>query len=463
MMPQQRADGLQICSSQHVLMLRLSATAAVEFSRQDGHGSVSLRFGSAGIGPDVSVQPAAVIAVMDDHARLAGHDPNRWRIELLREVRTWHPELNWCALESHLLTTAIGAFTHPLLGEIYKQGAAPLDEIPRWASPVLRTTDAAAAAQQLTGAATNRRLTRSLAQSLAPNPDRVDLRPLGLGVAAAGLVSIDELANILEAATRPGPAAGFPSVDQIRSIRAGLACYPERRRAALLVDVGRHHSAIRLAAVMTRLRWVVDWAPRPLPVRLTDLVALCDRLVPVVAEPAAVTSLPQPSNASPVPQSAMPQSGPQVDSTPVPSAQPAPRPVTRQATRRPGQVPLNAPSAPPSAPRRWPVPAALQAISGYRHEGLDFCVPTSAAELELWSRQLHNCLDTYAAASAHQRSWLIGIRNDDRLIGCIEVCPGTRRLRQAQGPRNSALSANVYDIAIRVLSDHGLLRTHSTR
>ena len=85
-------------------------------------------------------------------------------------------------------------------------------------------------------------------------------------------------------------------------------------------------------------------------------------------------------------------------------------------------------------------------------------------ELELWSRQLHNCLDTYAAASAHQRSWLIGIRDDDRLIGCIEVCPATRRLRQAQGSRNRALPTAVYDTAVRVLADHGLLRgTHATR
>ena len=62
--------------------------------------------------------------------------------------------------------------------------------------------------------------------------------------------------------------------------------FPERRRVALLLDVARHHDAGRLADAMTTLRWVVDWAPQPLPTRLTDLVAMCDRLVPVVAPPA---------------------------------------------------------------------------------------------------------------------------------------------------------------------------------
>ena len=127
-----------------------------------------------------------------------------------------------------------------------------------------------------------------------------------------------------------GRLPGLPSVDQIRSIRAGLAWYPSRRRAALMVDVGRHHNTIRLASAMTRLRWVVDWAPRPLPARLTDLVALCNRLVPVVAESVAITSLPRPSNASRSQQLAMSESGTRRDPMPVPSEQPVPRPAPRR-------------------------------------------------------------------------------------------------------------------------------------
>ena len=167
-MPQRHADGPKVTSSPQALTFRLSATAAIEFSRRGDRGYVALKFGSAGIGPDVSRQPAAVMAVLEDQAQLVGHDPNRWRIELLRALRVWHPELSWCALEPRVLTAAIGAFTHPLLGEIYRQGVEPLGEIPRWASAVLRSADASTAAQQLAGAATNRRLTRSLAQSLPP-------------------------------------------------------------------------------------------------------------------------------------------------------------------------------------------------------------------------------------------------------------------------------------------------------
>ena len=83
-----------------------------------------------------------------------------------------------------------------------------------------------------------------------------------------------------------------PSVEQIRSIKSGLMWFPERRRVALLLDVARNHDAGRLADAMTTLRWVVDWAPQPLPTRLTDLVAMCDRLVPVVAPPATSPMLP---------------------------------------------------------------------------------------------------------------------------------------------------------------------------
>jgi hypothetical protein len=105
----------------------------------------------------------------------------------------------------------------------------------------------------------------------------------------------------------------------------------------------------------------------------------------------------------------------------------------------------------------------LQTISGYQRDGLTFCVPTSMSELDWWSRQLHNCLDSFAAAAAHQRSWLIGIRRDDELIGCVEICPSTRRLRQAQGPRNRALPMAVYDTTIAALGQFGLLHLHSQR
>ncbi len=443
-------------------MIRMSPMAAVEFRRRGDRGSVCLRFGHAGIGPDVSVQPGAVGTVIDDHARLAGEDPNRWRIEYLRTLVEWQPSLPAGPLDAGRLTAAVGAFTHPLLGALYEQGSPGLAEIPRWASRFLRAANLPTAARQLTGAATTRRVTRVLAASLVAGADRIDLQPLGFAVAAADFVSVDDLSNIVEAATGVERAIGPPSVEQIRAIRTGLEWFPERRRVALLLDAARHHDAGRLADAMSTLRWIVDWAPRPLPTRYAELVAMCDRLVPVVAPPAtrsisaASTTQADPALSPPAGQGTQPS-----PSSPAPPAQLSlghTREPARRSPRRAGQAPLAPPAAPQEVPPRWPVPEPLLSVSQHRSGDFTFCVPTSGAELRWWSRQLHNCLDTFAGASAHGQSWLIGVRRGDALIGCVEVCPRTRRLRQALGPRNGALAPDVYDRVIGVLAEHRVLR-----
>ena len=462
--PQVQPHGLQVRTSGDVLVVRMSPMAAVEFQRRGEHGSVCLRFGRANIGPDVSVQPGAVGAVIDDHARLAGEDPNRWRTGFLRALLDWQPALP-SGLEADRLTATIGAFTHPLLGAVYEHGSPALAEIPRWASGFLRAADLPTAARQLTGTATTRRMTRVLAASLVAGTDQIDLEPLALAVAAAEFVSVDDLANIVEAATGVGRSVGPPSVEQLRSIRSGLMWFPERRRVALLLDVARHHDVGRLADAMTTLRWVVDWAPQPLPTRLIDLVAMSDRLVPVVAPPAIrPTFAISTAQAGPPPAPHAGQDTPLTLSPPSTAAQPlfeqARQPV-RRAPRRAGQAPLTAPAAPQEVPPRWPVPEPLLAVSRHRCGDLTFCIPTSGAELSWWSRQLHNCLDTFAGASAHGQSWLIGVRRDDVLIGCVEVCPQTRRLRQALGPRNRAFTPDVHDRVVGVLVDHRVLHTRS--
>ena len=449
--------------------IRLSPTTGIGLG-QTSHGrSVTLQFGRAGAGVDVSVQPGAVLAVVDDHARAVGMDPNRWRTAILRAVRDWNPDLDWCPVQPHLLATALGASTHPILALAYQRGCAPVTDIPRWASPILRTGNPTEATRRLTGGDTTRRLTRSFASALVGDA-RVRFDPLALAVAAAGLINVDELANVLEAAAtseRCGPNLGG---EQIRTIRAGLRTYPESRRGALLVDVATQHDGATLASTMTRLAWIADRAPQPLPIRLDGLIELCDRLVPVIAPPQApvATSAPPPMSA-PVPRSAASRPG-QAALVVAPTAtatatRPAPTtvaPVPDRARasarqRAAAETPRLAPNGTGPRLTRWPIPVGLRQVAGHQRDGLTLCVPTSIRELAWWGRQLHNCLDSYASAAAHERSWLIGIRRDDEMIGCLEVCPRTRRLRQALGPRNRPLAARVYDTTTSALADLGVM------
>ena len=447
------------------LMVCLSPTAGVLFDRD--RAQVRLLFGRSGAGPDVSFQPAAVDRVVRDQARLAGVDPNRWSTELLGLLVDWSPALGWIERGPHQLIAAVGAFTHPLLCEPYQEGRSPLGEVPRWASPILRASDARDAASRLVKAPTNRRVTRALAMALVARENEIDFERLASAVAAAGLVADDELANLLEVPLGEGPAHAPLAADKVRAIRTGLGWYPADRRAALLMDAARHHRVDDLARAMGRLRWVIDSAPRPLPVRLSRLEELCARLVPVVAARHDPPPRQSPSVVTPTGEEArrtnlepsQRRSAARWEEVPHP-AEAAEVPQTRPSRQRarPGQVPLQAPPAPATCPQSWPVHPALLAVSEHRVGELTLCVPTSLAELASWSRLLNNCLNSFGPAVAHGRSWVIGVRSDDEWIGAVEICPATRRLRQAQGPRNRPLPAAVYERVIEALGELNVLQ-----
>ena len=56
---------------------------------------------------------------------------------------------------------------------------------------------------------------------------------------------------------------------------------------------------------------------------------------------------------------------------------------------------------------------------------------------------LHNCVGDFGNAMAAGHSWVIGIEKDDHIIGCAEVSPEDRQVRQALGPRNRPLPTAV--------------------
>lgn len=360
-----------------------------------------------------------------------------------------------------MLVAAAGALAHPLLMPVYQRGHAATGELPRWSLNVLRSPDPASAARAMDPAAT-RRLSRALAQSLiareAPAP--VELGPLAFAVMGAGLVSVDELANVLEARL-PEQAVAMPSAEEIREVRRGLELWPAHRRAALLLDSATNGDPIALATAMRQFWWVRDKAPRPLPVRFAELQAVCGRLVTVLApanrpiQPPAPELALEPAAPRPTrparPRQPTPAATPAARPTPrAPAAAPAVAPArTAAATveRAPHEVPRRAPSVPVGervlGVASWPIPRPLHAISDFSHRGLRFVVPTRREELRRWGRVLHTCVGDFGTAVVNGRSWVIGIERDDHLIGCVEVDPVERRVRQALGPRNQPLPPDV--------------------
>ena len=89
----ERHDESDIGANVEQESLTISVPSAMIVFRRSGQvGTVGLRFGRLGVGPDVSIQPAAVTAVIDDRARSVGVDPNRWRLATLRALVGLGPE-----------------------------------------------------------------------------------------------------------------------------------------------------------------------------------------------------------------------------------------------------------------------------------------------------------------------------------------------------------------------------------
>jgi hypothetical protein len=453
--------------------------SSIRFAGRTGPVQASLRYGTNLLTADVSFQPGAVVRELDQTAREEAVDPNRWRLAVLAVLRDWSGRLGWCAQQPELLVAAVGALTHPLLAHAYSRGHAPIGEVPRWARPVLRCDDPASAAKALTEQA-NRRLTRAVAESLVarPTPATVELAPLSLAAIATELVSVDELANVLEVPITDR-AMTLPTVDQIREARRGLELYTSSRRAALMVDVARHHDAVELADVMRELWWVRDRVEHPLPTKLADLRATCRRHVPVLAPQARPTVAPEaaptrrqrvaPTPVARVDPPAAPVAGAITHARrpvePAPVARRAPTPVEAldPATQRQRRLatPLVAPrlnaTQAATPPTRWPIQPALLGLHHHQAGDLRFVVPTSSTELEQWGVLLHNCVGSFARAVAAGVSYLVGVERDDVLVACVEINPRTQSIRQMSGRRNQPLSGQLGSIIERVLRERGIV------
>jgi len=408
-------SGLRYRAGDGELRFQLSTRTGVVFSVAGDRCRARLVFGRQSLGADVSVQPGAVVAVVDEEARAARVDRNVWRREMARALVNWSTRLDASVVYADDLCAVVGAVTHPLLAELYARGGAPLSDIPRWAAPVLVSSSAREAAGVIC-LAPNRRLIRALVASLEPVEGLIDLCPLALVAAAGRHRSADVLANVLEAGAPGYPRRVVPTVDDVAVIARVLGDQPDDRVGLLLID--SMEAAPRLVRELRLLDSRRVQLPNPLPMRLDDLSALRARFVPVLAEPA---------------------------------------PRQRRAPREPREEPLPAPRAPVTTSHHWPVPIELSPLDGARLNGMRLLVPTSAVQLADWGSRLRNCLADYRNALATGRTWVIGVEVNGVLTGAIEVSPRTRRLRQAFGTANTGLPREIRREALVLLRGHGII------
>lgn len=442
----------------------------IRLDRLDDRVRCSLTFRHGAMAVDVSIQPGAVVRTSDGLARERCIDPHRWSAVLAGRAARWagiDPTGPWATVQQTALLRTMTVITHPLLGQAVTAGADPLAEIPRWASPVLRASDASTAARALAGAGATRRVARSLMSSLRPSDTSatIDLGPLSLAVIAAGLVTPDELAAVLEERGPTRLVAELPTVDDIEVCRRGLALLAPQRRAGLVRDAARSDDPACLTEVMHHLWWARDRVEHPLPGRIADLRRACAHQLAVLPSPVArpVETEPTVARRRP-PRTPRPITDPTQVVARAAEEQAVVAPPPRRTPARPVEPArvFAAPSPNGQHPSHWTTPQPLRPVDGLTTGGLRLVVPRSANELRRWGDVLHNCLADYAGASSRGESWLVAIERDDTVIGCVEVTPTTRRIRQALGPRNRPLPAEVATVVVRTLEHHGIVVAPTT-
>jgi len=373
--------------------------ALVRAVPDDGRLRLELPIGRSGV--DVSIQPGAVDHHVRDAARGADADPNRWAADVAAGLltRAGRPP-------GADLVAAAGVVTHPLLAAAYATGMVPLREVPRWAVGLLR---APSLVEGVRGAfrSSSRELVRALAHRLGRIAEpwaTLDLFPVATALALDGLLDADRLARLVRIEGPYVAPAGFPTVDELAAAR----------RTAV------HLGAARAGTIVAEALATTPWQLFPTFGRLAGLRHHLDATRP--SRLAAVQALVAPATPEEVPV-----------------------PVT----------PLRAPQGHQVA--TLPRPAALDGLDGLVVGDLRLRLPRRPDDLTSWGQLLHNCLADYTDAARAGRSWLVGIEHAHRLVGCVEIDPATRRLRQVVGDRNRPLPEWVTTPVVRALLQHHLI------
>ena len=394
---------------------------------------------------DVSADPASFVSCLHESAD-AVHEPRtRWADALTVGLRRAGEERGWWnALPAQLgseLTAAAAAW--PLLRPAIEAGHQE-SSVPRWARSLVSAPDLATGTRALLGDRASRQVIREMADALS---GPVRWWPIGCAVAIEHL-DANRIATLLAESA----ATHQCTPDDRLLLGRTLSATPPNLVHRLLRSADDDDGPARLLVALDGWHRITGRRPQ-MPNRL-------DRLEAAVA---AELEVPPPPRLRPQPPQRRRQAPPERDRVREPRQPREPveiddpvRPVVRHR-RRNARAPRahHQPVAPAPAPG---IDYAEPWRSLHRaHRGeIELVLPHDGEVLTQWALALDNCLHAYANAVEAQRSIVIGIRRNGRLIGAVEISPETRRIHQIEGGGNRALPAAAYNDVLMLLAAHGI-------
>lgn len=418
---------------------------------------------------DISVQPVAAVAALDEAARLEGISCGAVHRAAIERVSAAADTAGaWRPTATPDLTQVIGGSSFAMLAAAYDLGAAPVGEVPRWAAAILAAPTIGEAAHEAFGTMATKPVRRALVGALSPipcgaaagepaagpsgrpafgaveGPAIVDFAVLALALVGSGALQPDRLARVLAAERVAQPFADLPDRATLTAARRTVATWGAQRVERLMIEAAGRPDGLRLLLATAALAGQLhDHGPPSLPNRLDDLHDAHCSLV----RSAAVTSHPlMPRTHHGVTQSGTARSGTTGSSA---------RLVGSPLAPPPPQVPhrsLAAPTATAGSPRvvaATPIPHSptIRALDGLdidvarsgdiagRVMPVRLTLPHVVGDLHRWGRTMSNCLGDFGPAVAAGRVALIGVQRSGRLSFVVELSRNGE-IRQCCGQAN---------------------------
>ena len=394
---------------------------AVRLDERDERVRLGLAFLDGRKVVDVSVDPSSWVTCLRRGAEAMYEPDTRWADALNTGLQRTGAERGWWnELPERLepeVTAAAAAW--PLVRPAIRAG---FDErvVPRWAIPLLASTDVATGTRAVLGGRANRRVIREMANAMS---GPVRWWPIACAIAIGQLDGgrVGDLLSESHSTYRCTQDERLLLGTTLRRTRPDVV---RRLLATAEVDGGPQ----RLLAALD------GW--NRIPTHNRQLPNTLDRLEAVVLAELDVCP-PQPVR--PVPEIALAEPAPPL------AAAPIPRPVPRPAAAR--------------VERREPVPAGRieycepwRRLHRARRGSVELVLPATADEVHRWGQALDNCLGIYARAAEDGRTLIVGIKRDERLVGAVQISTFDRTIIQIEGRSNRPLPEWLHDEVLTLIA-----------